>query len=209
MSHCLTAPFTCFGRTYGAVWVCSARTAEVQQGALGRLGSAAAAGGAQHSQSNSRLTLMRIGALRVPSDDGRRFRRAEGLASGVTAKVALVASRVCGLAARASGRTAGASARRHRRCSRGAAARRPSYEHVTVRRARSSRRGHRLAVPSPSYCLPDGWDGARCTAPLHSACPPAAMPPTFGPLLTSRYTRTAPKNFPHRAGKIDCAASPE
>lgn len=35
---------------------------------------------AQHSQSDERLTLMRIGALGVPSDG----RRAEGLASGVT-----------------------------------------------------------------------------------------------------------------------------
>ncbi|CAG4914882.1 unnamed protein product [Colias eurytheme] len=81
--------------------------------------------------------------------------------------------------------------------------------HVTVRRARSSRLGHRLTVASPSYCLPDdGRDGgARCTAPLHSACPPAAR--LLGPLLSPHSTRPAPKNFPHRAGKIDCAASPE
>ncbi|CAH2240006.1 jg3434 [Pararge aegeria aegeria] len=157
---------------------------------------------------------MRIGALRVPSDDGRQYRRVEGLARGEAraAPVARLGIALGSRAARASGRTAGASARRHRRVvSQGCGA--AAALHVTVRRARSSRRGHRLTVASPSYCLPVGRDGgARCTAPLHSACPPApaaARAPHPRAAPPPCITRSAPKNFPHRVGKIDCAASPE
>lgn len=70
--------------------------------------------------------------------------------------------------------------------------------HVTVR-ARCSRLGHRLAVASPSYCLPDDGraGGARCTAPLHSACPPA---PRY-PLDSGRPATPAPPRRIFRIGR--------
>lgn len=153
---------------------------------------------------------MRIGALRVPSDDGRRYRRDEGLASGVTVKAAPVVRYRRGsssVAARASGRTAGASARRHRRCGREAAARRPRYM------SRCGERALRAVVTDsqwrrrPTVC-PTAGTAARVAPPR--CTPPAPLPlcPLL-PLLPARFTRSAPKNFPHRVGKIDCAASPE
>ncbi|CAH2105753.1 unnamed protein product [Euphydryas editha] len=79
--------------------------------------------------------------------------------------------------------------------------------HVTVRRARSSRRGHRLTVASPSYCLPDGRDGgARCTAPLHSACPPADVPPPPPPPVALHPLR--PEEFSASGGKNRLCSEP-
>lgn len=79
--------------------------------------------------------------------------------------------------------------------------------HVTVRRARSSRRGHRLTVASPSYCLPDGRDGgARCTAPLHSTCPPAAVPPPPPPPVALHPLR--PEEFSASGGKNRLCSEP-
>ena len=81
--------------------------------------------------------------------------------------------------------------------------------HVTVRRARSSRRGHRLSVASPSYCLPDGRDGgARCTAPLHSACPPGAMPPSLGPPPPVALHPPRPEEFSASGGKNRLCSEP-
>ncbi|CAD0197469.1 unnamed protein product [Chrysodeixis includens] len=81
--------------------------------------------------------------------------------------------------------------------------------HVTVRRARSSRRGHRLSVASPSYCLPDGRDGgARCTAPLHSACPPGAMPPSHGPPPPVALHPPRPEEFSASGGKNRLCSEP-
>ncbi|CAH2071283.1 unnamed protein product, partial [Iphiclides podalirius] len=100
--------------------------------------------------------------------------------------------------------------------------------HVTVRLARCSRRGHRLAVASPSYCLPDGPDGARCTAPLHRLPPyrprpppvrlpappaptPAAGPPPAPPRRIFRIGREksivqrAPNNFGKTHGALATA----
>lgn len=159
---------------------------------------------------------MRIGALRVPSDDCRQYRRAEGLASGVTVKVTLMriscGSRE-GVAARASAsawsRAAGASARRHRRSGRGAAARRPRYMSLCGERAPRAVVTDSQWRRRPTVC-PSAGTAARVAPPRCTPPAPLALcPPRSAPLLPSHYTRPAPKNFPHRAGKIDCAASPE
>lgn len=154
-------------------------------------------GGAQHSHSNIRLTLMRIGALRVPSDEGRRYGRAEGLAGGSS-----------GAGVGPDGRRIGAPPPA---CGREAAARRPRYM------SRCGERALRAVVTDsqwrrrPTVC-PSTRPGRRRA--LHR--PAALRLPPAGPLLTpparhhrTRITRSAPKNFPHRVGKIDCAASPE
>ncbi|CAF4812600.1 unnamed protein product [Pieris macdunnoughi] len=81
-------------------------------------------------------------------------------------------------------------------------------------RARSSRLGHRLAVASPSYCLAADGGGARCTAPLHSACPlPLPPPPTPAPPRTifrigreKSIVQRAPNNFGKTHGAL--ASSP-
>lgn len=166
----------------------------------------------KHSQSNIRLTLMRIGALRVPSDESRRYRRAEGLASGAVVPVSVKASQVsvgvemirgagagvfgCGPGGRRIG--APPPAEKSRGCGAAAAL------HVTVRRARSSRRGHRLSVASPSYCLADG--GARCTAPLHSADPPAAAFPLAPSPRRAHPPR--PEEFSASGGKNRLCSEP-
>lgn len=59
--------------------------------------------------------------------------------------------------------------------------------HVTVRRARSSRRVHRLTVPSPSYCLRAAGTAARVAPPR---CTPPA--PRAGPPRTTPSSRRAP-----------------
>lgn len=186
-----------------------ARTAEVQGCATTRWRRRRRAAH-KHSHSNIRLTLMRIGALRVPSD-GRQYRRAEGLASGETVKATLVIVELRCVSGEISRRGRRAGRQAHRRAATGgglAGLRR-------VGRATCHGAASALFAPcSPTYSAvavllsAGGRDGgARCTAPLHSACPPR-WAPSHDPLLTPR-TRPAPKNFPHRAGKIDCAAGPE
>lgn len=146
---------------------------------------------------------MRIGALRVPSDDSRRYRRAEGLASGVKVHLGRCVRSRGGLArmrvGSGSGRAAGASARRHRRVFAGL------------------RRGDRATCHCAASALLAPWSPTLSgVAVLLSARRPddrrralhrpAAL--RLPPRPAAR-ARPAPKNFPHRAGKIDCAASPE
>lgn len=77
--------------------------------------------------------------------------------------------------------------------------------HVTVRRARSSRRGHRLTVASPSYCLPVDSAGTaarvappRCTPPAPRRPPPhtAGAPPPHShhPLRPEEFSASGGKN---------------
>lgn len=162
-----------------------------------------------------RLTLMRIGALRVPSDDCRPNRRAEGLASGVTVKATLVVRimRVSCKNVTRRGRRRRAGRQAHRRAATGGD-------------VAGLRRGGRATCHCAASALFAPWSPTlsgvavllsarrpgRRRALHRPAAPPAPQalcPPRSTPLLPSCYTRPAPKNFPHRAGKIDCAASPE
>lgn len=156
---------------------------------------------------------MRIGALRVPSDDCRQYRRAEGLASGVTVKVTLVrilriagSCRGAGVGVGPGGRRIGAPPPAE--C-RGAAARRPRYMSLCGERAPRAVVTDSQWRRRPTVC-PTAGTAARVAPPRCTPPAPLALcPPRSAPLLPSHYTRPAPKNFPHRAGKIDCAASPE
>lgn len=98
--------------------------------------------------------------------------------------------------ASASGRTAGASARRHRRSSRGAAARRPHYMSLCGERALRAVVTDSQWRRRPTVC-PTAGTAARVAPPR---CTPPA-PLALRPLLPPHYTRPAPKNFPHRAEK--------
>lgn len=156
---------------------------------------------------------MRIGALRVPSDDCRQYRRAEGLASGVTVKATLMrfscGSRE-GFAARASasGRAAGASARRHRRSGRGAAARRPRYMSLCGERAPRAVVTDSQWRRRPTVCPTAGTAARvappRCTPPA----PPGAMPPSLGPPPPVALHPPRPEEFSASGGKNRLCSEP-
>lgn len=150
---------------------------------------------------------MRIGALRVPSD-GRQYRRAEGLAS-VTVKATLVFVRLrCESQYRGAG--VGPDGRRMGAATGGGVA-------VLRRGGRATCHGaSALFAPwSPTHSAVAVLLSARRPGrrralhrPAALRLPPCRCAPLARPLLPPR-TRPAPKNFPHRAGKIDCAAGPE
>ncbi|KAJ0178786.1 hypothetical protein K1T71_005561 [Dendrolimus kikuchii] len=183
--------------------------------ALGRDGSSA--GGAQtltfKYSSNLDANRRTPGSIRRQSSK----QRAEGLASGVTVKATLVVKFKCGSCVRTDrgagvGRRAGRQA--HRRAATGGV-------------VAGLRRGGRATCHCAASALFAPWSptlsgvavllSARRPGRRRALHRPAALrlppwrvvPPSLSPLLPPRYTRPAPKNFPHRAGKIDCAASPE
>lgn len=169
---------------------------------------------------------MRIGALRVPSDDGRlRWRlldqvsvHCERYSEPRVALAALGVGVLFGAGARyVAGRLNGGG-----RDSRGASGAPATGSRFAAAAARMSRymsrrhgavrargRTHRLAVAPPSYCL-----AATAAAALHrpAAPPPAAAACTAPPRAPRRRHPTRlhrpTENFPHRAGKIDGAPRP-
>lgn len=191
MSHC--EPLTCFRPT---CWYRSRRHCSAAQAGRRKRAPAAAAGALTLTNKYSaNLDANR----RTPGSMGRqsslqtgrraRFRRYGARGALARARRGLVRAR----AGRPAHRCAATGV-----CSRGCGA--AAALHVTVRRARSSRLGHRLSVASPSYCLPD--DRRRALhRPAALRLPPAAPSPR-------RARPPRPEEFSASGGKNRLCSEP-